>query len=451
MDTRPSERESDQVLCATSWPSAAEIEAALDRILASEEFAGSAQLSRFLRHIVENSLPGKDAVLKESVIGVAVFNRGSSYDSKTDPIVRVEARRLRARLHAYYKRNGVDEAIRISLPKGGYVPKFEIAAAPAGNHEAGAEIASSVAPVPPRARNFSSLWAVVVIVLLCALISGALLYRASEPGRLAALFWSSLLQAEQPALLIPADSSLVVLENLSHQSVSLPEYISGEYRARLIGSSGPNHDLVSIFGTRRYTSIADLEFAIRLAHRSEAARMGVVTRYARDVRVGDVKGRNVILLGARQANPWVGLFEKEATFRLDDDERTAGLRIVNLAPQEGEEATIERSPAQMAEEIYGIVTYHRNTDGPGISLLVAGMSVAGTEAAADFVLDDSRLVPWLRKAEAGREIRDFDILLRGRNLAGTAPKAEVVAFHLKPFASPSAVPAPISGKPPSGR
>ncbi|MBZ5677764.1 MAG: hypothetical protein LAP61_26255 [Acidobacteriia bacterium] len=193
-----------------------------------------------------------------------------------------------------------------------------------------------------------------------------------------------------------------------------------------------------MFGTRRYTSIADLEFAVRLAHRPEAARLGVVTRYARDVRVGDLKERNVILLGARQSNPWVGLFEKEATFRLDENERTAGLRIVNLAPQQGEPATFDKSPAEMAEEVYGIITYHRHTDGSGISLLVAGMTVAGTEAAADFLFDDSRLVPWLRRVEAGGEIRDFDILLRARNLVGSAPRAEVVSFHLKPLPNPSA-------------
>lgn len=403
----------------------------LERILASEGFVGSAQLSRFLRHIVENSLSGGDSDLKESVIGVKVFHRGPSYDPKTDPIVRVEARRLRTRLDAFYRNNGTGEAIRISLPKGGYVPTFETV-------QTGKETISPSAPAR-HVRKFLSGWAWAVL-LVCAgavMTAGALVYKAQEPERLAALFWSSLLQADRPALLIPADSSLVVLENLSHQSVSLREYISGEYRARLIALSGGNREMVSIFGARRYTSIADFEFGVRLAHRPEARRAGVETKYARDVRVGDLKGRNIILLGARQSNPWVGLFEAGATFRLDDDESTAGLRIVNLKPQPGEQTIIDRSPAEMSKEIYGIITYHRNSDGPGTTLLVAGMSVAGTEAAADFLLDDARLVPWLRKAEANGEIRDFDVLLRGPNLGGAAPRAEVIAFHVKPVANRS--------------
>ena len=412
-------------------PPADLVRATLERILASEEFVGSAQLSRFFRHIVENSLLGGDSDLKESVIGIKVFNRGPAYDPKADPIVRVEARRLRARLDAYYLKSGTAEAIRISLPKGGYVPIFEVVP----------PIPETIPPPPmvdaTPAQKFLSGWAWAVL-LLCAgaaIVAGAVVYKAQEPERLVALFWSSLLEADRPALLIPADSSLVVLENLSHQSVSLPEYISGEYRERLIALAGENRRMVSIFGSRRYTSIADLEFAVRLAHRPEARREGVVTKYARDVRVADLKGQNIILLGARQSNPWVGLFEKDATFRLDDDENTAGLLIVNLAPQPGEQATIARSPAEMSKEIYAIITYHRNTDGPGTALLVAGMSVAGTEAAADFLLDDARLVPWLRKAKANGEIQDFDVLLRGLNLGGAAPRAEVIAFHVKPLAN----------------
>ncbi len=98
-----------------------EIRIVLERVLASGEFVTSAQLSRFLRYIVENGLPRGDGLLpggagllKESVIGVAVFNRGPSYDPKTDPIVRVEARRLRARLDAYYENGGSSDPIRIS-------------------------------------------------------------------------------------------------------------------------------------------------------------------------------------------------------------------------------------------------------------------------------------------------------------------------------------------------
>lgn len=430
----------DQLICPSPGPPATEIQAALERILASDEFARSAQLCRFLRYIVENSLPGKDAVLKESIIGVAVFNRGSSYDPKADPIVRVEARRLRSRLDAYYRANWINEAIRISLPTGGYIPTFRTGVPTVGDPEASPEIGASPGPlVPAPAPAPHRGWGVLPLLVLCLVAVGVagVVLRTRDLDNPASRFWSSLLQAGQPALLIPADSALVMLENLSHRTVSLADYISGEYRTPR-AAVGVDQHLVAMFGTRRYTSIADLEFAVRLMHRPEAARWGVVTRYARDVVVGDLKGRNVILLGARQSNPWVGLFEREATFRLDENEATGGLRIVNLAPEAGEPATFDKSPAEMNEEIYGIVTYHQNSDGLGRSLLVAGMTVAGTEAAADFLFDDSRLIPWLRKAESEGRIQDFDILLRAKNLGGAAPRAEVVSFHLTPREKASA-------------
>ena len=102
-----------------------EIEAArsqLERLLASGLFARTEQLSRLLRFLVEQHLEGRDGALKESVIGVEVFGRKPDYNPKFDPIVRTEARRLRARLTEYYQNGGSADSIRIDLPKGAYVP-----------------------------------------------------------------------------------------------------------------------------------------------------------------------------------------------------------------------------------------------------------------------------------------------------------------------------------------
>jgi Tol biopolymer transport system component len=96
----------------------------LDRILASSAFADAERASGFLRFIVERKLEGRDGEIKESVIAVEVLSRPSSFDSKSDPIVRVEAGRLRERLSAYYEGDGAVDPVLISLPKGRYVPEF---------------------------------------------------------------------------------------------------------------------------------------------------------------------------------------------------------------------------------------------------------------------------------------------------------------------------------------
>ena len=105
-----------------------EIGAQVERVLASRQFTRSHRLCRFLRFSVEQTLAGRSAQLKEQIIGVEVFDRKADYDPRIDPIVRVEARRLRAKLKAYYNSPGRGDPIMILLPKGAYLPFFKMRA-----------------------------------------------------------------------------------------------------------------------------------------------------------------------------------------------------------------------------------------------------------------------------------------------------------------------------------
>ena len=96
----------------------------LGRVLSSSEFAQSESLKRFLRHVVESTLDGRDAELKETILGATVFDRGDDYDPRLDPIVRVQATRLRSKLRGYYHDKGPNDDVVIELPKGSYVPVF---------------------------------------------------------------------------------------------------------------------------------------------------------------------------------------------------------------------------------------------------------------------------------------------------------------------------------------
>lgn len=103
---------------------AAEVRAQLQKILASEPFVRSERMSAFLRYIVEQTLAGNGQTLKEPVIAQDCFGRGADFEGAADPIVRVEARRLRDKLREYYE-SAESEPVLIKLPKGGYVPSFE--------------------------------------------------------------------------------------------------------------------------------------------------------------------------------------------------------------------------------------------------------------------------------------------------------------------------------------
>jgi len=104
----------------------------LDKILASRAFFRSERMIRFLRYAVEQAAKGQGDKLKEDTLGVEVFDRRESYDPRIDAVVRVEARRVRAKLEEYYETEGRQDRVLIELPKGSYVPVFrrrEIAAA----------------------------------------------------------------------------------------------------------------------------------------------------------------------------------------------------------------------------------------------------------------------------------------------------------------------------------
>ncbi|MBI4902589.1 MAG: tetratricopeptide repeat protein [Acidobacteria bacterium] len=104
----------------------AEIRAQLERLLRSRQFSASDRQTRLLRYLVEETLAGRGAGLKESVVGVEVFGKAIDYDPKTDSTVRSEVVKLRARLAEYYgSENAAADPWEVRVPKGAYAPQFE--------------------------------------------------------------------------------------------------------------------------------------------------------------------------------------------------------------------------------------------------------------------------------------------------------------------------------------
>src|SRR4051812_23846692 len=102
----------------SSQPDATEARAQIERILASSLFQQAGSLCRFLRYVADEALAGRGGDIKEYSLGVSVFDRGESFDPKADTIVRVQARRLRAKLDEYYAQPDRQDPILVELPKG---------------------------------------------------------------------------------------------------------------------------------------------------------------------------------------------------------------------------------------------------------------------------------------------------------------------------------------------
>ena len=101
-----------------------EIREQVEKILTSPMFRTSKRLKRFLRFIVEETLAGRTNEIKGYSIALEVFDKDDEFDPQADPIVRVEAGRLRRYLERYYESEGKDDALCIQVPKGGYIPRF---------------------------------------------------------------------------------------------------------------------------------------------------------------------------------------------------------------------------------------------------------------------------------------------------------------------------------------
>jgi hypothetical protein len=144
-------------------PADADIRAELHRILSSPIFATQESLQNFLRFVVEQTLDGQAGGLKERTIGVEALGRRLDYDPKVDPIVRVQARRLREKLAEYYQSQTSGTELQIALPKGSYVPEFLRIAPPESEVVAAPE--PVIAPRSERRLAYFLLGSVALIVI----------------------------------------------------------------------------------------------------------------------------------------------------------------------------------------------------------------------------------------------------------------------------------------------
>jgi adenylate cyclase len=96
----------------------------LTRLLESPHLDASGRLRELLKHIVEETVAGRSERLNQAAIAISVFGRGSDFDAVLDPIVRLQAGRLRRSLERYYRISGDSGALRIELPKGAYAATF---------------------------------------------------------------------------------------------------------------------------------------------------------------------------------------------------------------------------------------------------------------------------------------------------------------------------------------
>ena len=152
-------------------PNREAVMAALERLLAWSEMVRSQQLGRFLDYIVQRKLDGDEQAIKAYSIAVDVFGRGAEFDPQADPIVRVQARRLRRLLDQYYQGPGQGEPIQIRLPVGRYIPEF--VSEGVADIEVVRQPDETMPPHPKQAQLPLTWYILAIIALMTAMIAYA--------------------------------------------------------------------------------------------------------------------------------------------------------------------------------------------------------------------------------------------------------------------------------------
>lgn len=147
-----------------------EIRAALDEVLAWPGIARSTNLGDVLRYVVEKALAGDEASIKAYSIAVDVLGRPPTFDPQTDPIVRVQARRLRTALEQFYASGASQSAVEIHLPLGRYVPEFRRAERLVASEELAETPAATASSEPKRTRRPMGVASAAAIGLLTTLV-----------------------------------------------------------------------------------------------------------------------------------------------------------------------------------------------------------------------------------------------------------------------------------------
>lgn len=437
-------RITDRVEEASSTKVAAHREI-LKRVLSSATFGRAERLSTLLLYLCEQSFKGNGRDLSEQHLGEEVFGRARGYDCSIDGIVRTQASRLRQRLTAYFDGEGLSEPIRIIVPPGGYVPIFEPNRTAQAQEHLNEDTQSTIPPVDtpallnePRAERFRRLPWLLCGVLAISTVANFVMHRGADSVSHAQRLsnsnplWRRIFNASRPTILVPADSGLVLFEAMAKHATSLNEYIRGDYRALAMDSNDPMQAMELNAANSRYTSIVDLEMAVGLSQVASDRDTRLDIRYARDLRPNDLKSVNAVLSGAAQANPWVQLFEQHMNFTLEADPQTRSMSVINRAPLVGEPRRWESTLNDTQHRVYGVVAFVSNLTGDGDVLILEGTSMPGTEAAWNYVMEDAKLMPFIKSIQRpDGSVPHFEVLIATNNMGFSAVETSVVAWRVE--------------------
>jgi hypothetical protein len=145
----------------------------------------------------------------------------------------------------------------------------------------------------------------------------------------------------------------------------------------------------------------------------------------------DLKNANAVLIGSVCSNPWVSLKDAYANFTVECGDSMQNSSIQNHAPRPGEAATYASHWNEPTHETYALVCFLPNLNGNGHILMLEGLDTAGTQAAAEALLETDAIDPILKRAtRADGSIAPFEVLLRSKSIDASATDTQIIASRI---------------------
>jgi hypothetical protein len=441
---------------------AARLHKHLKEVIDGEAFKGSHRSGQFLTYIVEETIAGRFAALKERVIGVKLFGRDPSYDTGEDAIVRVTASDVRRRLLQHYGKYGFTSEFRISLPLGSYIPEITreplktasvrtplaIPAVPAAAPvpvTAPVTVPQVVGPIetlaPDHRGGIRWLLFAALIIGCNAVLWGIFWSHFSRPGStpVSVLPWPAFFQSPHSTKLITSDPNIVEIQEVTGATVSLSDYANQRFIPN-VGSLSPQvisfcrdilrGDKAAAVDTRVIASIAEL---------AQSASRKINVQVARDVRLSDLyTDDNFIFLGSPRSNLWTTLFNDRLDFRFVFDGKSHQEVIRNVHPLPGEPSSyVPTAKGWATGQSFATISFVQNPGKDGQVLMLAGANGEGTAAAGELVSNGPELSAALQHCgiSSARPVRHFQLLLRLNTMAGSPSNVDVLACHILPGGS----------------
>lgn len=410
----------------------------LEAILGSEWLRKSTSLQNFLRFVVERTLQGKEEEIKEFVIGREVFHRGADYDPRSDAIVRVQARLLRNKLDQYY-RQVEPVAVRIGLPKGGYVPVF--VAVPASIPAAVPDPAEPLPGAAAPGRWWSPLARVLPALLLVGL--GAFAWKMLHPARAShttppplhcPLLWKPFFAGSVPTTIVlgtpnffqRADGLLIRDINVNSSNQQADERRIQRLSPGASSALRPAH---------YYTGVGEALGAQRLARYFWRRSVLPAVAHSDSPDMQHLRDGNLIVISSLRIQTLVNRLHLPSDFVRVGQQRNI---ILNLHPRPGEQARYADRQQNGSYQEYGLVSAWPGMNPQRRILLLGGEDTYGTEAAVQFATNPVALDALQRKltslgAAPGSPLA-FQALLRIVLAHGSSIQSvECVAVHLLPI------------------